>query len=178
VDEKEKENENEGRSAWAVFETLLPSKEWAQSFSLLNYEDLCQYYEPLVLHEHIQPSTFVANVMTEIRYSARPEQLLEDINHYFDEVSGVPVVDNDFKCVGVLSKKDGSKAANAMKSRVSEVMSTPAITIFADKTVSDAAVLMLKNKIHRIPIVNNSNQVIGMVTRTDIFTALEGCVAE
>jgi CBS domain-containing protein len=53
-------------------------------------------------------------------------------------------------------------------------MTSPAITLSAEKTVSDAAVLMLKNKIHRIPIVNESNQVVGMVTRTDIFTALEG----
>ncbi len=27
--------------------------------------------------------------------------------------------------------------------------------------IADAAVLMLKNKIHRIPIVNESNQVVG-----------------
>lgn len=30
-----------------------------------------------------------------------------------------------------------------------------------DLGVADAAVLMLKNKIHRIPIVNDSNQVVG-----------------
>jgi predicted transcriptional regulator len=39
--------------------------------------------------------------------------------------------------------------------------------------IADAAVLMLKNKIHRIPIVNESNQLVGIVTRTDIFTAME-----
>lgn len=37
----------------------------------------------------------------------------------------------------------------------------------------DAACLMLKHKIHRIPVVDKNAQVIGMVTRTDIFTALE-----
>lgn len=32
---------------------------------------------------------------------------------------------------------------------------------------------MLKHKVHRIPVVDSQAQVIGMVTRTDIFTALE-----
>jgi CBS domain-containing protein len=48
-----------------------------------------------------------------------------------------------------------------LKALVCNVMSTPAITLSAEKTVSDAAVLMLKNKIHRIPIVNESNQLVG-----------------
>lgn len=38
---------------------------------------------------------------------------------------------------------------------------------------ADAAALMLKHKVHRIPVVDSQAQVIGMVTRTDIFTALE-----
>ncbi|CAM6098401.1 unnamed protein product [Calypogeia fissa] len=58
-------------------------------------------------------------------------------------------------------------------SKVKEIMSSPAITLSAKKTLQDAAALMLKNKIHRIPVVNSSLQVVGIVTRTDIFTALE-----
>lgn len=38
---------------------------------------------------------------------------------------------------------------------------------------ADAAALMLKHKVHRVPVVDADAQVIGMVTRTDIFTALE-----
>lgn len=38
---------------------------------------------------------------------------------------------------------------------------------------ADAAALMLKHKVHRIPIVDIDARVVGMVTRTDIFTALE-----
>jgi CBS domain-containing protein len=39
--------------------------------------------------------------------------------------------------------------------------------------VADAAGLMLKKKIHRIPIVDpESKVVVGIVTRTDIFTVM------
>ncbi|OEL37963.1 hypothetical protein BAE44_0001018 [Dichanthelium oligosanthes] len=38
----------------------------------------------------------------------------------------------------------------------------------------NAAVLMLKKKIHRLPIVNQDKQVIGIVTRADVLRELEG----
>jgi CBS domain-containing protein len=121
-----------------------------------------------------QPNTHLADVMSKTIATAFPQQLLHEVEHHFKNISGLPVIDEELKCVGVLSKKDFEKASDVMKAAVHEVMTSPPITLSAEKTVSDAAVLMLKNKIHRIPIVNESNQVVGMVTRTDIFTALEG----
>ncbi|KAH7289865.1 hypothetical protein KP509_30G021900 [Ceratopteris richardii] len=112
--------------------------------------------------------------MSEIRYFARPDQLLEEVDSCFLDVSGLPVVDTDSKCIGVFSKKDRAKASKGLQSTVAEVMTTPAVSLTADKTVNDAAILMLKNKIHRIPIVNEADQLVGMVTRTDIFKALQG----
>ncbi|KAH9326564.1 hypothetical protein KI387_006742 [Taxus chinensis] len=150
------------------------SGEWPESFSILNFEDLSAYYEPLVFKAEAQPSTLLAEVMSEQVYTASPHQSLRDINHHFAIVSGLPIVNEEMKCVGVLSRKDAAKASNGSKSKVGEVMSSPVITLSADKTVLDAAILMLKNKIHRIPIVNGAEHVVGIVTRTDIFNALEG----
>ncbi|XP_024384926.1 ornithine transcarbamylase, chloroplastic [Physcomitrium patens] len=152
---------------------IFPSGEWAENFSLLNYEDLSKHYEPVLFKPEAQPSTHLADVMSRTIITASPGQSLEEVDRYFSDISGLPVVDNEHKCVGVLSKKDRSKASD-LKNKVKDVMTKPAITLPADKTVSDAAVLMLKNKIHRIPIVNESNQVVGIVTRTDIFSAMEG----
>jgi len=56
-------------------------------------------------------------------------------------------------------------------------MSTPPIAAKASSRVADAACLMLKHKIHRIPVVDKRATVIGIVTRTDIFTALEAEVS-
>lgn len=53
-------------------------------------------------------------------------------------------------------------------------MTSPAITLSSDKTVMDAAVLMLKKKIHRLPVVNQDEKVIGIVTRADVLRVLEG----
>ena len=57
-------------------------------------------------------------------------------------------------------------------STVSDVMSKPPIPAKPDNKVADAACLMLKHKVHRIPVVDNKAQLVGIVTRTDIFTAL------
>jgi CBS domain-containing protein len=68
----------------------------------------------------------------------------------------------------------GFQPAHASKCglAVADVMSRPPIAARADNKVADAACLMLKHKVHRIPIVDASAKVVGIVTRTDIFTAL------
>jgi len=152
---------------------ILPSGEWPESFSLLNYEDLSKHYEPDLFKPEAQPHKILAEVMSKIMHIAYPDQALQEVDHCFSEISGLPVVDEAYKCLGVLSRKDRSKASD-LTVKVKDVMSSPAITLSVEKTVCEAAVLMLKNKVHRIPVVNDEEQVVGIVTRTDIFTAMEG----
>ncbi|MFP4437044.1 MAG: DUF294 nucleotidyltransferase-like domain-containing protein [Chloroflexaceae bacterium] len=52
--------------------------------------------------------------------------------------------------------------------RVSEVMTMPALTLPADSLVFEGLLTMLERDIHQMPITEN-NQVIGLVTRTDIM---------
>ncbi|KAL3702345.1 hypothetical protein R1sor_020367 [Riccia sorocarpa] len=151
---------------------VIPSGEWPENFSLLNFQDLLDHYKPVLFKEEAQPHSILADVMSKKIYTAFPEQLLSEVDHHFSEISGLPVVNEKLECVGVLSRKDMDKAKGE-SSTVGDVMTSPAITLSAEKTVSDAAVLMLKNKIHRIPVVNSTQQVVGIVTRTDIFSALE-----
>lgn len=54
----------------------------------------------------------LAEVMSKIMHIATPEQSLEDVDHHFSVISGLPVVDDAFRCLGVLSKKDRSNAAD------------------------------------------------------------------
>ena len=53
---------------------------------------------------------------------------------------------------------------------VIEIMSTPLITVSADKTVGDAAQMMVKHKVRRLPIVDEHHKVIGIVTVRDLLT--------
>ncbi|CAD6261391.1 unnamed protein product [Miscanthus lutarioriparius] len=104
-----------------------------------------------------------------------PEQRLAEVDAFFaaQQYSGLPVVDEDGRCIGVISRKDKAKAPNGMESTVGEVMSSPAITLTLYRTVLEAAALMLTEKVHRIPVVNEQQHVIGIVTRSDVFQTLE-----
>lgn len=55
---------------------------------------------------------------------------------------------------------------------VEEIMSIPPITIDQNKNISDAAELMDKKDINRIPVVDDNNKLIGIITRGDIVKAL------
>ncbi|KAG1361419.1 CBS domain-containing protein [Cocos nucifera] len=167
------------------------SGEWPENFSLLVYDDFRAYLDSqATTHKHelgtleggsllcskpdlLRPSSLLGEVMSTPIRVAMADQMLEEIDHHFELVSGLPVVDSELRCVGIVSKNDRAKASNGLKTKVGEVMSSPAITLSPHKTVKDAAALMLRMKIHRIPILNEEGQVIGMVTRSDVLQALE-----
>ena len=48
-------------------------------------------------------------------------------------------------------------------------MTSPLITLQADKTVEEAAHLMIRNRVRRLPIVNEKGAVIGIVSVRDIM---------
>ena len=63
-----------------------------------------------------------------------------------------------------------AKALKPSTVHVIEIMSTPLITVSADKTVGDAAQMMVKHKVRRLPIVDEHHKVIGIVTVRDLLT--------
>ncbi|KAF6135747.1 hypothetical protein GIB67_028603 [Kingdonia uniflora] len=88
------------------------SGEWPENFSLLNYDDLRAFLEPQIFKDKMEPSALLGEVMSTIIRVANVEQSLGDVDHHFEFVSGLPVVDDDYRCVGVVSKKDKQKASN------------------------------------------------------------------
>ncbi|MCX6694060.1 MAG: CBS domain-containing protein [Methanomicrobiales archaeon] len=53
---------------------------------------------------------------------------------------------------------------------VHEIMSTPLITIGAERSIHDAAHLMINHRVRRLPVVDEEQKVIGIVTVRDILT--------
>ncbi|KAK9138134.1 hypothetical protein Sjap_008728 [Stephania japonica] len=88
------------------------SGEWPENFSLLNYEDLRAYLEPEIFKDKMHPSALLGEVMSAVIRTASVDQTVEEIDHHFEFVSGLPVVDERFACIGVVSKKDKQRAPN------------------------------------------------------------------
>lgn len=90
-----------------------------------------------------------------------------------DEVGSCIVLQNNLP-VGIVTEEDinckvVAKDKKPGSVRVQEIMSTPLITIGSDKMVRDAAHMMIRNRVRRLPVVED-NKVIGIVTVRDILT--------
>ncbi|HQD26710.1 MAG TPA: CBS domain-containing protein, partial [Methanoculleus thermophilus] len=84
-----------------------------------------------------------------------------------DEVGSCIVLQNNLP-IGIVTEEDinckvVAKDLKPSEVYVSEIMSTPLITIGAEKLVGDAAAMMVKNRVRRLPVVENQ-MVIGIVT--------------
>jgi CBS domain-containing protein len=55
---------------------------------------------------------------------------------------------------------------------IDQIMTKKIITISPDASISDAAEMMDKHKIKRLPVVNGEGKLIGLVTRGDIIGAM------
>lgn len=104
------------------------------------------------------------------------------------DISGLPVLDDEDRVVGVVSSDLLSRQATghpmtgdapdaATRTVVSsgaeitaaEVMSTPALTVHAEETAPDAARLMTRRGVERLPVVDDENRLVGIVTRRDLL---------
>ncbi len=83
--------------------------------------------------------------------------------------TGVPVVDNG-ETVGIISRTDFRKVRkdSGLKAPVKAFMGRNVITIEPGKSPIQAAHLMVRHDIGRIPVVKNGH-IIGIVTRSDIM---------
>jgi len=93
-------------------------------------------------------------------------------------ISGLPVV-QDGILVGVLSQTDLLNArssdligANWERVRVRHLMSRPAVTVHLNTSVERAARLMLEQHIHRLVVVDEEAEPIGVLTSTDLLRTL------
>jgi tRNA nucleotidyltransferase (CCA-adding enzyme) len=82
--------------------------------------------------------------------------------------SGVPIVDKDEHIVGIISRRDFKKTRKSkhMQSPVKAFMSRNIVTISHDKSAIEAAKLMIKHDIGRIPVMQD-NKIVGIITRSD-----------
>lgn len=144
------------------------SGEWPVNWSLASYEDLGTFFKNQFFKQDMNKT--LGDVMSTKLVYASKDMSLTDAEELMAKsgVSGLPVVDDDGTLVGVLSRRDLAKGG----STVAGAMTAKPIAAQASAKVSAAAVLMLKNKVHRIPIVDGRARCVGIVTRTDIFTAL------
>jgi len=98
----------------------------------------------------------------------------------------LPVVDKNGVLIGIVSERDllfaSPSPATSLsiwevnylmsKIKIDRLMSTSVVTTAPDTTLEDAAHLMVEHKIGGLPVVDDQNHPIGIITETDIFRTL------
>lgn len=62
---------------------------------------------------------------------------------------------------------------NASKIKITDIMSSPLISVTPDQTIYDCAKAMSEYHIHHLPVTNEQGKVIGMISATDFLVVAE-----
>ena len=131
----------------------------------------------------------VADVMTRNVVVVRPDTDFKTCAVRMKEhhVSALPVVDQDRKLVGIVSEADllakerrrgerrrllgtpREEQGPAVGRTAGDVMSAPAICIAPDASIPQAARLMYREAVKRLPVVDAGGVVVGIVSRADLL---------
>ena len=130
----------------------------------------------------------VKDWMTADVLTIAPETTLTDAAALMRQknIRRLPIVDSDGKLVGIISQTDvmAAKPSDATtldiweinyllsRLKVEKVMTPQPYTVRPNSTLKDAAQLMYEHKIGGIPVVDEHNVVVGIITESDIFRVL------
>ncbi|GAA1555294.1 CBS domain-containing protein [Streptomyces globosus] len=130
----------------------------------------------------------VSDVMTHTAIAIGREASYKEIAELMHQwkVSAVPVVEGEGRVVGVVSEADllpkeefrledprlpdqleeASKAGGVL---AEDLMSSPAVTVHPDATTAEAARIMARRHVKRLPVVNAVGMLEGVVSRSDLL---------
>ncbi len=83
------------------------------------------------------------------------------------KIGGIPVIKDDNVLVGIVTNRD-LRFENEMTKKISEIMTRDLITTKQETDLENAAHILQKHKIEKLPIVNDKNQLVGLITYKDI----------
>ncbi|AZM87919.1 CBS domain-containing protein [Streptomyces sp. W1SF4] len=130
----------------------------------------------------------VSDVMTHTAVAIGREASYKEIVELMHQwkVSALPVLEGEGRVVGVVSEADllpkeefrrtepvlpdqleeASKAGGVL---AEELMSSPAVTVHPDAPVAEAARIMARKHVKRLPVVNDVGMLEGVVSRSDLL---------
>jgi len=161
-------------------------------------EDLKKIYAIALRNaqERLARSIPVGDVMTRDAIAIRTHADIHEAARLLSEhrISGLPVVDEESVVLGVVTEADilsmtGMEKEHTFKdilrhllgeplperkrgNNVGEIMSSPAITTRPDADIRDVARILDEKRIKRLPVVDEGNRLVGVISRADIVRAM------
>ena len=128
----------------------------------------------------------VSEIMNPYMITVSPYDTLAQAHELLvkNKIRRLPVVDNNKKLIGILTLKDILEAKpsdikhtlhtdeiykHLSKLTVITVMTAKLVTIYQTSTIGNAAELMLEHKIGGLPVLDAGDNLVGLITESDIF---------
>lgn len=146
----------------------------------------------------------IRDFMTTDPITITPMDSVETVLSHLEaqHISGLPVVDDAGKVVGIVSEADllfkerpirlplyitflggiiylkplehfVQQLKKCLGMSVQDVMTPNPMTITPDTSIAQAATLMLDKRINRLPVVDATGKLVGIITRNDLLRALQ-----
>lgn len=137
----------------------------------------------------------VKDLMTKEVFTVPPDMSVKEAARllFEKEISGLPVANQENKIIGMITEKDLiamalpnyleklgdfdfildeepfiKKIADADKVRVKDIMRKEVLCVDEDTPLPEVARLMIINKVRRIPVLDKSKNLVGIIARADI----------
>jgi IMP dehydrogenase len=112
------------------------------------------------------------NIIIDKPQTTTPDTNLSDLIRIMGQkgVSGFPVIDADGRLLGIVTRRDIGYAAHPARVKVREVM-TPRERMVTGKpgySLEDARAILYKHRIEKLPLVDDQDRLVGLMTGADI----------
>ncbi|UTF52113.1 CBS domain-containing protein [Natronosalvus rutilus] len=117
---------------------------------------------------------FVARLMSSDLVTVAPDTLVENAGQTILEncISSLVVVDDDGRLEGILTTTDFvtivAESFPKAETTVERYMTTDVVTVSPQQPITEVANVMLEHGVHHLPVVDEDEGVVGIVTTTDL----------
>ncbi|MBN2257003.1 MAG: CBS domain-containing protein [Anaerolineaceae bacterium] len=94
-----------------------------------------------------------------------------------ENVGSIPVINDEKKkkLIGIVTDRDlalqiVADGRDPKTTKVADVMTSKVYTCFADDDIQKAVAMMAKHQLRRIPVVDNDQKIIGVISQADVAT--------
>lgn len=129
-----------------------------------------EYFE----QAEVRNMTKVKHVMTTNVVTVRKDTPISRATELLmsNDITGMPVVEEDMTLVGVISEKDVLNlfysSGQTTNRTVSDFMTTPAVHFDQEEDLQDVCACLMENNFRRVPVTSNG-KVVGIVSRRDVL---------
>ena len=84
-----------------------------------------------------------------------------------NKIGGIPVVDANRMLVGIVTNRD-LRFQKDMNRKIAEVMTSENLVTITNPEAEDVTDVLLRNKIEKLPVVDNAGHLVGLITYKDL----------